>query len=70
LARLDDLNLTPPTATKLDLEGGEHGALLGALKILQASHPYVNARENRSSAHAQSRRPRRCAASAKMQRVY
>jgi FkbM family methyltransferase len=41
LARLDELELPAPTVIKLDLEGGEHHALLGARATLQASNPYV-----------------------------
>jgi len=54
-ARLDDLDLVRPTAIKLDVEGGEHRALLGAQETLKTSRPYVileTWRDNNDSAAA------------------
>lgn len=41
MKRLDDLNLSAPTFLKIDIEGAEINALLGAIKTIEAAHPKI-----------------------------
>jgi FkbM family methyltransferase len=41
LARLDSLGLPPPNVIKLDVEGHEYEALLGAQRVIAAARPFL-----------------------------